>query len=135
MKETVVAIAVLAAMLAVDSAFAKESKIERYIEGTVVRVDRHESKANVSGQNPSDAPLADPETFAYDVAVHVSCGSYVGRYQSWYDYLPSVLAPNQKIQFRITRNVMYVDVPNQKELELAIVSKHVERGPCEMAGR
>jgi len=24
-------------------------------------------------------------------------------------------------------------VPNQKELELPIVSKHVERGPCEIA--
>jgi opacity protein-like surface antigen len=132
-KKIVVAIAILAAMLAVDSAVAKESKIKWYGEGTVVRVGGREREANVSGQNPNDAPLADPETFAYDVVVHVNCGSYVGRYQSWYDYLPSVLAPNQKIHFRMTRSVMYVDVPNQKELELSIISKHVERGSCEMA--
>ena len=78
MKETVVAIAVLAAMLAVDSAFAKESKIDRYVEGTVVRVDRHESKANVSGQNPSDAPLADPETFAAVAALLASVALLAG---------------------------------------------------------
>ena len=122
-------------MLAVINASAKESKIRQYFEGTVVRVDKYEPQQVVAGQNPSDAPLADPETFAYDVAVHVSCGTYVGRYQSWYDYVPSVFAADRKIQLRLTRSVMYVNVPNEKELELSIVSKHIERGPCEIAKR
>jgi hypothetical protein len=134
-KKILVVFAILAGMLAFANAFAKESKLKQYVEGAVVRVDKHESQANVSGQNPSDAPLADPETYAYDVAVHVNCGTYVGRYQSWYDFVPSVLTPNQEIQLRLTRSVMYVDVPNQKELELPIVSKHVERGPCEITKR
>jgi hypothetical protein len=128
-------IAVLAAMLAVINASAKESKIRQYFEGTVVRVDKYEPQQVVAGQNPSDAPLADPETFAYDIAVHVNCGTYVGRYQSWYDYVPSVFAADRKIQLRLTRSVMYVNVPNEKELELSIVSKHIERGPCEIAKR
>jgi len=132
-KKIVIVSAILTGMWTVLSASAKESKIKQYVEGTVVRVEKHESQANVSGQNPSDAPLADPETYAYDVAVHVNCGTYVGRYQSWYDFVPSVFSPSHKIQLRLTRSVMYVDVPNQKELELPIVSKHVERGPCEIA--
>ncbi len=136
MKKIVVASAILASMLAVLSASAKESKIQQYVEGTVVRVDRHQSVASVSEQNPSDAPLPDPETFAYDVAVHVNCGSFVGRYQSWYDYVPSVFAADRKIQLRVARSVMYVNVPNEeKDLELAIVTKHIERGPCESATR
>jgi hypothetical protein len=121
--------------LAVINASAKVSKIRQYFEGTVVRVDKYEPQQVVAGQNPSDAPLADPETFAYDVAVHVNCGTYVGRYQSWYDYVPSVFAADRKIQLRLTRSVMYVNVPNEKELELSIVSKHIERGPCEIAKR
>ena len=135
MKKIIVVLAVLAVTLAAVSAFAKESKIKQYLEGTVVRVDKHGSEQVVSGQNPSDAPLADPETFAYDVAVHVNCGTYVGRYQSWYDYVPSVFAADRKIQLRLTRSVMYVSIPDEKEIELAIVSKHVERGPCEIAKR
>jgi hypothetical protein len=134
-KKTLVVFAILASMLAVLSAFAKESKIKQYFEGTIIRVDRHEGRELVGGQNPSDAPLADPETFAYDISVHVNCGTYVGRYQNWYDYVPSLFTPNQKIQLRLSRSLMYVEVPNQKELELPIVSKHVERGPCEIAAR
>lgn len=135
MKRISIVIAVLAAMLAVINASAKESKVRQYFEGTVVRVDKYEPQQVVAGQNPSDAPLADPETFAYDIAVHVNCGTYVGRYQSWYDYVPSVFAADRKIQLRLTRSVMYVNVPNEKELELSIVSKHIERGPCEIAKR
>jgi len=135
MKKIVMAFAILASTLVVVSASAKESKIRQYVEGTVVRIDKHEGRENASGQNPSDAPLADPETYTYDVAVQVNCGTYVARYQSWYDYVPSVLAANQKIRLRMSRRVMYVMVPNQKELELPIVSKRVERGACEIAKR
>jgi hypothetical protein len=134
-KKISVVIAVLAAMLAVINASAKESKIRQYLEGTVVRVDKYEPQQVVSGQNPSDAPLADPETFAYDIAVHVNCGTYVGRYQNWYNFVPAVFSPNQKIQLRLTRSAMYVNVPNEKEIELSIVSKRIERGPCELATR
>lgn len=135
MKKLVIAFVIVAGASAVLSAFAKESKIKPYIEGTVVRVEKHERQEQVSGQNPSDAPLPDPATYSYDVAVHVNCGTYVGRYQSWYDYVPSVFTSNRKIQLRLTRSAMYVDVPYQKELELPIVSKHVESGPCEIAKR
>jgi len=128
----VVCIALFAA-LCVLSASAKESQPKTYQQATVLRVDKHEGSPQVTADNPSDAPMPDPETFAYDIAVHVNCGTYVGRYQSWYDYVPSVFTPNQKIQLRLTRSAMYVPVPNQKEVQLSIVSKHIERGPCESA--
>ena len=95
-------------------------------------MDRHEEAARVPGENPSDAPLADPQVFAYDIAVHLNCGTYAGRFQNWYDYVPSIFKVDQKIQLRFTRGAMYVTVPNEKEVELSIVSKPGERGPREM---
>lgn len=68
--------------------------------------------------------------FAYNTSVHVNCETYVGRYRSWYDYVPPVFKVDQKIQRRLTRKLMYVAMPNAKEIELNIVSKHIERGPC-----
>lgn len=135
MKKIVVVLAVVAAMLVAVSVSAKESRIGRYLEGTVVGVDKRGSQEPVLGQNPSDAPLADPATFAYDVAVNVNCGTYVGRYQSWYDYVPSGFAADRKIQLRLTRSMMYVSIPDEKEIELAIVSKHIDRRPCNNAKR
>jgi len=125
-----VVIAVVVVSLAVLSASAKPTQSNQYLQGTVLRVDRHEAAQRIAGENPSDAPLADPAVFAYDIAVHVDCGTYVGRYQSWYDYIPSVFKANQTIQLRLHRSVMYVNVPNEKEVELNIVSKHLERGSC-----
>jgi len=114
-----------------DLSFAKTSLPRPLQDATVLSVEKHEEQRMTGGDNPSDAPLPDPETFTYDISVRVDCGTYVGRYQSWYDYVPSVFTPNRKIQLRLTRSAMYVPVPNQKEVEMPIVSKHVERGPCE----
>ena len=133
MKTIVLLFASFIVAVCLPAAFAKTSQPKGYLQATVVSVNKHEQSTTVIGDNPTDAPLPDPETFAYDISVHVNCGTYVGRYQSWYDYVPSLFTPNQKIQLRLTRNMMFVPVPNQKEIEMSIVSKHVERGPCESA--
>lgn len=130
MKETIAVLILLLGNLSSLNASTKQSSVKTYLEGTVLRVEKHDTTPSTGGQNPSDAPLADPETYAYDVSVHVNCGTYVGRYESWYDYVPSVFTPKQKIQLRLTRSVMYVNVPNQKEVEMSIISRHVERGTC-----
>ena len=135
MKSILVASALFLAAVFAVTGFAKESKLQTYLPGTVLRVDKHENQSNFTGGNPSDAPLPDPEAYLYDVSVHVNCGTYVGRYESWYDYVPSILSANQKIQVRLTRSVMFVPVQNQKEIEMPIVSKHVERGPCTNVSR
>lgn len=117
-------------MLPLVNASNLPSTRKSYLEGTVVKIEKNDSPQMSSGSNPGDAPLPDPETYAYDVSVHVNCGTYVGRYESWYDYMPTALSPNQKIQLRLTRGEMFVDVPNQKELQMRIVSRHLERGSC-----
>jgi hypothetical protein len=94
-----------------------------------MRVDKHEI-AQSTGSNPSDAPLPDPQTYDYDVAVRVNCGTYVGLYESWYDYVPSILTASQKIQLRLTHSAMYVNVPNQKEVGMRIIQRREEGGSC-----
>ena len=135
MKKALPLSALVCGTLFVLSAYARQSLVKPYLEGTVVQVDKHGPAARIPGENLSDAPMADPETYAYDIAVHVNCDTYIGRYRSWYDCVPPVFRPNQKIQLRLTRSVMYVDVPNEKEVNLNIVSKHVEHSPCEIAKR
>jgi hypothetical protein len=110
-------------------ASSKPSQPKAYLEGTVLHVEKHETTQMSTGSNPSDAPLADPETYDYDVAVRVNCGTYVGRYESWYDYVPATLSANQKIQLRLARGTMFVNVPDQKEVPMRIVS-HEDRGSC-----
>jgi len=135
MKKFVVISVVLAGTIFAICAYGKGSESKLILHGTVVRVERHEAPERLSrGDNPSDAPMADPEVFAYDVTVRVNCGTYVGRYQSWYDHIPSVLRVDEKIQLRLARSTMYVAVPNERDVELSIVSKRMERGPCEAAG-
>ena len=130
MRKSIVLPLVLLLAWSLMTAAAKELQSKPYVDATVLRVDKHESSPQVGGDNPSDAPMPDPETFSYDIAVQVNCGTYVGRYQSWYDYVPALFAPDQRIQLRLTRSMMYVPVPNQREVEMSIVSKHVERGNC-----
>ncbi len=130
MKRAIAISIVLLGAFSVLSASTKPPKFKSYLQGTVLRVEKQNIRPNSVGQNPADAPLPDPETYDYDVAVRVNCGTYVGRYESWYDYLPSVFSPSQKIHLRLTRSAMYVDVPNQKELELNIISRRIERGAC-----
>ena len=111
-------------------ASSKPSQPKAYLEGTVLQVEKHETTQSTAGSNPSDAPLPDPETYDYDVAVRVKCGTYVGRFESWYDYVPATLSANQKIQVRLAHGTMYVDVLDQKEVPMRIISRHEDRGSC-----
>lgn len=129
-KKKIIAFVLIVGAFPYVHASSKQSQPNMYVDGTVVRVEKHEAAQSSPGSNPSDAPLPDPETYDYDVAVQVSCGTYVGRYESWYDYLPSLLAANQKIHLRLTRRAMYVNVPNQKDLQMRIVSRAAEHGTC-----
>ena len=92
-----------------------------------MRVEKIDMAEPVLGSNPSDAPLAAPETYAYDVAVRVQCGTYVGRYENWYDYLPSAIHANGKVEVRLTGGMMYMDVPNGRQLKLQVANRHTRR--------
>lgn len=127
---------IFAALLLVLGAFplafasSKHAQSNSFLEGTILQVEKHEAVQSRGGSNPSDAPLPDPETYDYDIAVRVNCRTYVARYESWYDYVPANLSASQQVQLRLAHGTMYVDVPNQKEVPMRIGSRHEDRGSC-----
>lgn len=72
MNKAVLLILIVCGTLLVLSAYARQPPIKPYLDGTTVPVDKHEPAARVRGGNPSDARLADPETYTCDIAVHVN---------------------------------------------------------------
>ena len=130
MKSTFAAFFLVLGALPFAFASSKHAQSNSYLEGTILQVEKHETTQRTTGSNPSDAPLPDPETYDYDIAVRVNCRTYVARYQSWYDYVPANLSASQQVQLRLAHGTMYVDVPNQKEVPMRIVSRHEDRGSC-----
>jgi hypothetical protein len=97
-------------------------KKDQYLPGTVVTVQKHETKSNYIGDDPSDAPLQS-SAFAYDIALRVSCGTYIGRYQSAFDYVPAVFTPNRPVEIRFQKHAMYVEVPGEPEYKIGIIEQ------------
>jgi len=91
---------------------------------TVVSVESHEpqSNSNYAGTNPSDFPLQS-EIYHYDIAARVGSTIYRTSYDSALDYLPSVFATNHPIQVNLRKHVMYVTLPDEGEVRLAIESR------------
>jgi len=61
------------------------------------------------GDNPSDAPLQS-EVFAYEVAVRTTCGTYVARYETPYDFLPSAFAANRQMPVKVGKHKISFDL-------------------------
>src|SRR6476661_6834294 len=88
---------VLVVTMAALSAKAKEVQSKGFQQGTVVSVERQEVVSpNQCCYSGSDAPLQ-TQYYAFDVSVKVGCGTYVGRYESYIDYLPSAFSANKEI--------------------------------------
>jgi hypothetical protein len=90
----------------------------------VLQVQKHEvgGSAYTGGDNPSDAPLQS-DYYAYDVSVRVNCGTYVARYQSPFGYLPSAFVPGHTVPVRVTKHILYFNVPDYQEMKMGIVRK------------
>jgi hypothetical protein len=95
-----------------------------YVPATVLQVEKHEigSPVYTGGGNPSDTPLRS-EYYAYEVSVRVNCGTYVARYETPFDYIPSAFAPGHTVPVRITKHVLYFSVPDYQEMKMGIVHK------------
>jgi hypothetical protein len=109
----------------VSAASAKEpasAKKSAYVAGTVVQIQKNQPQSNYVGSSPSDAPL-ESNAFEYEVSVRVNCDTYIGRYQSEFDYLPAVFTPNRAVEVRLQKHVMYVDVPGDQEYRMGIISR------------
>lgn len=99
-----------------------------FVQGTVVVVQKYKVFSpdySVGGSNPSDAPLTS-RFYAYEVSVRVDCKTYVGRYETPFNYLPSEFTPIQPIKLRLTKHVMYFDLQNDPDMRMGIVRRSSE---------
>lgn len=97
-----------------------------FVQGTVLNVQQHKvfSPAyTIGGSNPSDATLTS-RYYAYEVSVRVDCKTYVGRYETPFRYLPSEFTPSQPIEVRLTKHVMYFDLPNDPDMRMGILHRY-----------
>lgn len=102
-----------------------------YQTATVVSVEKHETPSNYVGDNPSDRPLQ-ARSFAYEVGIRMDCNVYGGLYQSAIHYLPIYFAPDQSVDVRLRKHVMYVSLPYHAwDVELGIVRRRrIKSGSC-----
>ena len=121
-----IAVLVIAPML---NASPGRGKANPFVLGTVIEVQKQKvyfPDYAIGGSNPSDAPLTS-RYYAYRVSVRVDCKTYVGRYETPFNYLPSEFTPNQPIQVHLTKHVMYFDLPYDPDLKMGIVRR---KGVC-----
>jgi len=107
-----------------------QSSSEEYVQGTVVEVQKHKTQSpeyTMGGSNPSDAPLAS-RYYTYEVSIRIGCRIYVGRYDTPFDYLPSIFARDQRVELRLTKRVMYFDVPYSAGIRMRIVRRYAACG-------
>jgi hypothetical protein len=116
--------ALIAPCVCAKTVKANSTKQNEYLSGTVLQVKRHEydSASNYVGNSPSDAPLHS-DVYVYDIFVSVNCATYVGRYESVFDYLPSLFTPNQKVEVRLRKHVMQIDVPGEERYTMGIIER------------
>jgi hypothetical protein len=59
----------------------------------------------------------------------------VGRYETTLDFLPSALTPNKTIPVRLTKHVLYFDIPGERDMQMEIVHRNIDRSTSCDAGR
>jgi hypothetical protein len=124
MKKIYICVAALV-IVPVLNASPSRTNSSPYTPGIVVDVQKHKvysPEVTIGGSNPSDAPLTS-RYYAYEVTVRVDCRTYVGRYETPFNYLPSAFTPDEPIQVRLTNHVMYFDLPNDPDMRMGIVRR------------
>jgi len=136
MKKSLIlpAIVLLAELVYAHAVTKKEAKQESYQPGTVLSVDKYVAPTYYTG-SPVDAPLQ-PREYSYDVGIRVDCTTYVGRYESAINYLPSSITPNHPVQVLLRKHTLCVWMPELgREVEMRIVRhKPVKDEACQGNG-
>jgi hypothetical protein len=120
-----IGIAVLVGMAPAARARQTQNHSNAYLQGTVVAVQKYKvysPEYTMGGSNPSDAPLTS-RYYAFEVSIRVDCKTYVGRYDTPFNFLPSVFTPDKPIQVHMTKHVMYFDLPNDPDMRMGIVRR------------
>lgn len=95
----------------------------QFVQGTVVEVQEQRVQSPsymMGGSNPADTPLT-ARYYTYEVSIRAGCEIYVGRYQTVLNYLPSAFTAGRPISLRLTKHVMYFDLPNDPDFRMGIV--------------
>jgi hypothetical protein len=103
---------------------------EEQVRGQVLAVRKSRVQSpeyTMGGSNPSDAPLTS-RYYEFEVSIRVGCMRHVGKYQTAFNYLPAAFDPDQAIQFRLTKHVMYFDVPDTAGIRMHIIHRRNECG-------
>lgn len=79
------------------------------------------------GDNPSDAPF-ESVFYAYQVAVHTTCNTYVARYESPYDYLPEAFAASHEIPVQVEKGSVNFDL-GFRQMRMAIIRHKTDKDP------
>ena len=88
----------------------------------VVSVETHGPQSNSNYVGPFDLPLQ-PQIYSYDIGIRVGSTIYRASYASAFDYLPAVFAPNHPVQVTFGDHVMYVTLPCDRVMRMAIESR------------
>ncbi len=88
----------------------------------VVSVETHDAQSNFDYAGPLDLPLQ-PQIYSYDIGIRVGSTIYRTSYASAFDYFPAVFATNHPIQVSLGDHVMYVTLPGDRAVRMAIESR------------
>jgi hypothetical protein len=127
-KNLILLVLVSGALMTCAHAEAKQN----YQSATVVSVEKHESPSNYVGGNPSDAPLQ-ATVHSYDIGIRLNCETYVARYESALDYLPSAFTPNHDIEVNLQKHVIHVSLPGNRDVRMSINRRIREKNSSCMA--
>jgi hypothetical protein len=93
-----------------------------YQPATVVSVESHATPSDNDGGDPADAPLQSVFQ-SYEINIRLGGTVYRTSYNSAFDDLPSVFTPNHPVQVNVKKQVMYVELPGDRAVEMAIESR------------
>jgi hypothetical protein len=88
----------------------------------VASVEIHEPQSNSNYAGSSDLPLQ-PQVYSYDIGIRVGSIIYRTNYQSAFDELPAVFAVNHPLQVNLGNHVMFVALPGDREVRIAIETR------------
>jgi hypothetical protein len=88
----------------------------------VVSVQTHSPQCNSNYAGPLDLPLQ-PQVYSYDIGIRVGSSIYRTSYASAFDYLPAVFAPHHTIQVNLGDHAIYVTLPGDRAVRMAIESR------------
>ncbi len=119
-------IAVALFLIVVPTLYAAVSRDQskQYVQGVVTDTQKVKIQFpdfTMGGSNLADAPLA-TRYYAYDVSICVSGQTHVGRYETVFNYSP--FNPGQSVRLRLSKRVMYFDLPNYPDMRMRIIRRN-----------